>query len=134
MIIQRLPDVELGSKMTLSRRATTDVVGAILKEGDARLTPACLDNPRLKEVSILQFLNSGRARAATISIIARHEKWKNRPNLRMAILKNRNTPDIWYTLFLPKLKTADMNNLLMSRRLKPQQKKLIQQELKKRGL
>ena len=134
MIIQRLPDVELGSKMTLSRRATADVVGAILREGDSRLTPACLDNPRLKEVAILQFLNSSRARAATISIIARHEKWKNRPNLRMAILKNRNTPDIWYTLFLPKLKTADMNNLLMSRRLKPQQKKLVQQELKKRGL
>ena len=134
MIIQRLPDVELGSKMTLSRRATADVVGAILREGDSRLTTACLDNPRLKEVAILQFLNSSRARAATISIIARHEKWKNRPNLRMAILKNRNTPDIWYTLFLPKLKTADMNNLLMSRRLKPQQKKLVQQELKKRGL
>lgn len=133
-IIQRLPQVELGNKMTLARRATTDVVGALLKEGDSRTTSACLGNPRLKEVSILQFLNSARAKADTISVIARHPKWQSRPNLRMAMLKNRSTPDVWFTLFLPKLRTNDLNSLLMSRRLKPQQKKLVQGELKKRGL
>ncbi len=132
-IIRRLPEIELGNKITLSRRATADVVGAILKEGDARLTSACLNNPRLKEVAILQFLNSARARAETISTIARHPKWKNRPNLRMAMLKNRNTPNIWFTLFLPQLKTTDLNNLLVSKRLNPAQKKLVQGELRKRG-
>ena len=132
-IIQRLPEIELGNKITLARRATADVVGAILKEGDSRLISACLNNHRLKEVAILQFLNSARAKADTISAIARHSKWKNRPNLRMAMLKNRNTPDVWFTLFLPQLKTIDLNNLLVSRRLKPQQKKLVQGELRKRG-
>lgn len=132
-IIQRLPEIELGNKITLARRATADVVGAILKEGDSRLTTACLNNPRLKEVSVLQFLNSGRAKPDTISAVARHARWKNRPNLRQAILKNRNTPDIWFTLFLPKLKSFELNNLLASRRLKPQQKKLVEQEKKKRG-
>jgi len=132
-IIQRLPQIELGNKMTLARRATADVVGAILKEGDSRLVEPCLGNPRLKEVAILQFINSTKARAESISAIARHPKWKNRPNLRMAMLKNRNTPDIWFTLFLPKLRTVDLNNLLVSRRLKPEQKKLVQGELKKRG-
>ena len=132
-IIQRLPEIELGNKITLARRATADVVGAILKEGDSRLVTACLSNSRLKEVSILQFLNSARAKAETISAIARHSKWKNRPNLKMAMLKNRNTPDVWFTLFLPNLKTNEINNLLVSRRLKPQQKKLVQGELRKRG-
>ncbi|PLY02709.1 MAG: hypothetical protein C0623_03515, partial [Desulfuromonas sp.] len=60
-------------------------------------------------------------------------KWKNRPNLRLAMLKNRNTPAVWFTLFLPNLKTTDLNNLLMSKRLNPAQKKLVQGELKKRG-
>jgi hypothetical protein len=132
-IIQRLPEIEIGNKITLSRRATADVVGAILKEGDSRLTSACLNNSRLKEVSVLQFLNSGKAKADTISAIARHSKWKHRPNLKMAMLKNRNTPDVWFTLFLPKLKTGELNNLLVSRRLNPRQKKLVQGELKKRG-
>lgn len=133
-IIQRLPQIELGNKITLARRATADVAGAILKEGDSRLMSACLNNPRLKEVTILQFINSARAKADTISAIARHEKWKNRPNLRLAMLKNRNTPSVWFTLYLPQLKTNELNALLMSRRLNPTQKKLVQDELKKRGL
>lgn len=132
-IIQRLPEIELGNKITLSRRATAEVVGAILKEGDSRLVSACLTNTRLKEVAILQFINSSKARPDSISAIARNPKWKNRPNLRIAMLKNRNTPDIWFTLFLPQLKTNDLNNLMVSRKLKPQQKKLVQAELKKRG-
>lgn len=134
VIIQRLPTTELGNKMTLARRATSAVVGELLKEGDSRLMEACLANPRLKEVAILQFLSSGRASADTISSIARHPKWKTRPNLKLAILKNRKTPPVWFTLFLPRLQTAEINALLASRRLGPNQKKLVQDELKRRGL
>jgi len=133
VILQRLPQVEPGNKMTLARRATSTVVGAILREGDSRLMEACLNNVRLKEVALLQFLHSGRATAETISAIARHPKWKNRPNLRLAILKNRKTPAVWFTLFLPRLATAEIHNLLASRRLGPHQKQLARDELKKRG-
>jgi hypothetical protein len=85
-------------------------------------------------VAILQFINGSRSSAETISIIARHPKWKLRPNLRLAILKNRRTPSIWFTLFLPQMRTPDVRNLLISRRLNPAQKKLVQDELKKRGM
>jgi hypothetical protein len=132
-ILQRLPTTELGNKMTLARRATATVVGAILKEGDTHLVEICLSSPRLREVAILQFINSANASAETISMIARHPKWKLRPNLRLAILKNRRTPAIWFTLFLPQLRTPDIRNLLVSRRLAPAQKQLVQDELKKRG-
>ena len=133
-ILQRLPTTELGNKMTLARRATTTVVGEILKEGDAKLVEICLNSPRLREVAILQFINGSRSSAETISIIARHPKWKLRPNLRLAILKNRRTPSIWFTLFLPQMRTPDVRNLLVSRRLNPAQKKLVQDELKTRGM
>ncbi|MDH3998494.1 MAG: hypothetical protein OET90_06605 [Desulfuromonadales bacterium] len=132
-ILQRLPTTELGNKMTLARRATTTVVGEILKDGNGRLVEICLSSPRLREVAILQFINGATASAETISMIARHPKWKLRPNLRLAILKNRRTPNIWFTLFLPQLRTPDVRNLLRSRRLNPAQKKLVQNELKKRG-
>jgi hypothetical protein len=132
-ILQRLPTTELGNKMTLARRATTAVVGHLLKEGDTRLVEICLNSPRLQEVAILQFINGANASAETISMIARHSKWKSRPNLRLAILKNRRTPAIWFTLFLPQMRTPDVRNLLVSRRLNPAQKKLVQDELKKRG-
>ena len=132
-ILQRLPTTELGNKMTLARRATSTVVGEILKEGDSRLVEICLNSPRLREVSILQFINGAYSNAETISMIARHSKWKLRPNLRLAILKNRRTPPIWFTLFLPQLRTPDIRNLLISKRLNPAQKKLVQDELRKRG-
>jgi hypothetical protein len=132
-IMQRLPTTELGNKMTLARRATATVVGAILKEGHARLVEICLSSPRLREVAILQFINSAAASAETISMVARHSKWKSRPNLRMAILKNSRTPAVWFTLYLPQMRTPDVRNLLASRRLSPSQKALVQKELKKRG-
>ncbi|MCF6239402.1 MAG: hypothetical protein L3J79_11455 [Candidatus Marinimicrobia bacterium] len=132
-ILQRMPTTELGNKMTLARRATATVVGEILKEGEVRLVEICLNSPRLREVAILQFINGAKASAETISMVARHPKWKSRPNLRFAILKNQRTPAVWFTLFLPQLRTADVRNLLLSRRLNPAQKKLVQDELKKRG-
>lgn len=132
-ILQRLPTIELGNKMTLARRATADVVGAILREGDSRLVQVCLSSPRLKEVAVLQLLNSAAANAETISMIARHPRWQSRPNLRMAILRNRRTPPIWFTVFLPKLRRPDLNTLLASKRLNPTQKKLVQDEAKRRG-
>jgi len=132
-IIQRLPTLELGNKLTLARRATAEVVGAILREGDSRVVQVCLTSPRLKEVAILQLLNSAAASAETISIIARHPRWQNRPNLRMAILRNTRTPSIWFTIMLPKLRRPDLNTLLASRRLNPAQKKLVQDEMQRRG-
>jgi hypothetical protein len=132
-ILQRLPTTELGNKITVARRATATVVGEILKEGEIRLTEICLNSPRLREVSILQLINSAKASPETISMIARHPKWSLRPNLRIAILKNRRTPAIWFTLFLPQLRTPDVRNLLVSRWLSPPQKKFVRDELKKRG-
>jgi hypothetical protein len=65
-------------------------------------------------------------------MIARHPRWQNRPNLRLAILKNQKTPQIWLTLFLPRLATTELNVLLASRRLDSTQRKMVDEELKKR--
>ncbi len=128
VILQRLSTTPLGSKITLARRGTATVVGELLKEGNAALMEACLSNPRLREVSVFQFLNGPHATAESISCVARHPKWKTRPNLQLAILKNRKTPSVWFTVFLPRLRTPELNNLLSARRLNPVQKKLVQEE------
>lgn len=132
-ILQRLPTTELGHRMTLARRATTVVAAELIKSGEQPLVEICLNNPRLREVAILQFLNGPTAKAETISMIARHPKWKNRPNLQQAILKNRRTPQVWFTLFLPRLRTPDVRNLLAAHRLSRSQKKFVQEELLKRA-
>lgn len=131
-ILQRLPTTPLGNKITLARRATSTVVNAILKEGDPQTIEACLNSPRLKEAAIFQFLNGSTATATTISMVARHSRWQQRTTLRMAILKNRQTPPIWFTLWLPKLAIAEIHQLLAGKRLSLLQKKLVQKELNRR--
>ncbi len=131
-IIQRLPTTPLGNKLTLARRGTSAVVEALLKEGDSRLTEACLANPRLTEAAVFQFLSGPAANAESISAVARHPRFKNRPNLQLAILRNPKTPAVWFTLFLPHLGSHDVHGLLVSRRLSPPQKKLVTDELKRR--
>jgi len=133
-LLLRLPGAPLGNKITLARRGTSGVVGALLKEGDPVLVATCLSNPRLKEVDIVQFLNGPSATAETISAVARHHHWQSRLNLKRAILKNQKTPLVWFTVFLPTMPLSELKNLLAFRRLSGAGKREVEAELKRRGL
>lgn len=126
-IIQRMPTQPLGTKLTLAHRGSATVVEALLREGHQNVLEACLDNPHLKEGSLYQFLTSAQANAESISVVARHNRWKSRPNIRLAILKNPRTPAIWFTIFLPGLPPATLRDLLASPRLTFAQKELVRQ-------
>lgn len=134
LIIQRLPTTPLGNKITLARRAPASIVAELLKEGHVALMDPCLNNPRLQEMAIAQFLRGASASAETISSIARHPRWKARKTLRTAILKNPRTPGIWFSLWLPRMRGPEVLQLSASCRLSPSQKKLVRNELQKRGL
>ncbi len=134
IILQRIPTAPLGHKITLARRGTSTIVAALLKEGSSQIVDICLANPHLKEAAVFQFLKGGTAKADTISMIARHERWKQRPNIRMTILKNTKTPEIWYTLWLPKLPQALFMQLLQTLRQQPSRKNLLHAEKRRRGM
>jgi hypothetical protein len=132
-IIQRLPTTPLGTKITLVRRGTAAIAEALIRDSDSRLMEACLSSPHLKESAVFKFLGSANATAETISMVARHPRWKGRVNLQLAILKNQKTPAVWFTLFLPHLSLTDVKGLLLSQRLSRAQKNLVVEELKRRG-
>ncbi len=133
-LLQRMPTAPLGNKMTLARRGTANLVSALLKEGTPQVVELCLANPHLHEAAVFQFLRGAAAKADTISMVARHERWKQRPNLQLAILKNIRTPDIWYTLWLPKLPAAILQQLSASLKHHPGKARLLNQEKRRRGL
>ncbi len=132
-IIQRLSTTPLGNKLVLARRGTSAITEALLREGDTRLMEACLSNPHLKESAIHAFVNSANASPETISMVARHPRWKNRINLQLAILKNPKTPSVWFTLFLARLNLHDIKALKMSLSLTAAQKRMVEEELRRRG-
>lgn len=133
-ITRRLPMTPLGNKITLARRGTPTVLKGLLLEGLPQVVAPCLDNPRLPEGALHQFLRSSKATPETISLIARHSRWKNRPLLQQAILKCPRTPEIWFNLWLPKMRGPQVRELASSTHLNPAQKNLIRNELKRRGL
>lgn len=130
-MLLRLEYEPLGNCITLARRGTATVVGELLNKGESRLMEPCLNNPQLKEGAIARFLRGPKATAETLSIIARHPRWHNRPNLRQALLRHRHTPLIWFTLWLPKLPLRELRTLL-SHQSSPAQQTLIHNELKQR--
>jgi len=133
VIIQRLPTQPLGNKMTLARRGTSAIVESLLREGIPPLVEACLDNPHLKEGSVHQFITASTSTAETISMVARSGRWKGRPNIRLAILKNPRTPTIWFTILLPGLPQSTIKDLLAVPRLTFAQKELVRQALGRRS-
>lgn len=131
-IILRLPTIELGNKLTMARRAPSGILDALLREGEPTAVAVCLDNPRLKELAVLQMLRSGRATPETISMVARHPRWGQRVNLRQSILRHRKTPLIWFLQWLPRLKGSELKSLSAAKNLTPQQRKLVAAEWQKR--
>jgi hypothetical protein len=126
-IVQQIPAQPLGNKLTLARRGTATIVDALLREGILTIVEACLDNPHLKEGALYQFLTSFKANAEAIAMIARNNRWKNRPNIRLAILKNPHTPLPSFTSLLPGLQPATRRDLLASPRLTSAQKEQLRQ-------
>lgn len=132
-IIQRLPTTPLGNRITLARRATAPVLDALMKEGDVRVVEACLGNPRLKEASVFQLVSSSRTLAEAIAAVARHPRWGNRPNLKTAMLRNPSTPASLFTTLLAAAPTMELRNLSVSGRLGQERRRLIGEELRRRG-
>lgn len=126
-IIQQIPTQPLGNKLTLARRGTAVILDALLHEEGGNLLEICLDNPHLKEGTVYQFLTSSHATAESVSMVARNSRWKSRPNIRLAILKNPRTPLVWFTVFLPGFPAATLRDLLASPRLTFAQKELVRQ-------
>lgn len=131
-ILKRLPESDLGTKITLARQGSAAVLEALLCEGDSRLVDAVLANPRLVEGNLLAFLRSPTASAEAISAVARHPRWGVRPNVRLAALRNPNTPAIWFTLFLPGVASAEVRRLSDLKGLAPRQLQAVQEQLAKR--
>ena len=132
-ILKRLPETELGIKITLARQCSAPVLEALLGEGEPRLAAAALANPGLLETNLLAFLRSPAATDETISALLRHPRWGVRPSIRLAALRNRNTPPIWFVLFLPALGSAELRGLLGSKGIAPRQLEVIREELEKRS-
>lgn len=92
ILIERLPTLPLGYKKTLAKRASGNILLALLRESDAELIGQCLDNPSLHEQILFKAISGRNASAAAIRIIAQHRRWSRSQSVRAALVRSDATP------------------------------------------
>jgi len=134
-LIARLPQLPLGQKVTLSRRGTARVAGALLAEGHAQILSVVLDNPQLTEAQVLKALSRDRLPLGVIQAIAQHRKWSHTYNVRLALVRHPSSTLSTILGYLPELTVSDLRELaapgIVSENLRKYLLAEIQQRIRK---
>ena len=91
-LIHRLETISSGEKLTLARRASGRISGELLLDTEARVVSAALENSRLTEAAVIRGLMRGDASAKLVELVCHHARWSVRREVRIALLRNGNTP------------------------------------------
>lgn len=110
-VAARLPQLPLGQKITLARRGPGRVAGALVLEGHAQVMPIALENPYLTEAQVLKALAREKVHTVVVQAIAKHRKWSQSYNVRLAIVRNPSAPISIVLSFLPQLTVSDLREL-----------------------
>jgi len=92
VLINRLESLSSGETLSLARRASGRVAGALLFDPEPRVIQAALENPRLTEASVVRALMRSATSAALVRTVCEHPKWSLRHEIRIALLRNQKTP------------------------------------------
>ena len=110
-LVARLPQLPLGQKITLARRGTARVAGALLAEGHAQVLAVVLDNGSLTEAQILKALSREQLPVGVIKAVAQHRKWSHAYNVRLALVRHRSSTLSTILAYLPELTVSDLREL-----------------------
>lgn len=110
-IISRVRHLPVGQKLTLARRGPSRVAGALLAEGQPQAIKLALENAFLTESQILKVLAKPGVPERVVAAIARHPKWSGQYEVRVALLRNVNTPVSAVAEFVSEIKLRDLKEI-----------------------
>jgi hypothetical protein len=116
-LIERLPGIAIGEKVTIARGASSHVIQALRHDPTPRVIAALLDNPRLVEGDLLPLANNENANPPALAVVLAHRKWGYRYPVRAAVLRNPRTPVALALQFLPMLKKPELRAVANDPRL-----------------
>jgi hypothetical protein len=111
-VIAKLPQLPLGQKITLARRAPARITGALLAEGHPPVVKAALGNPNLTEAQVLRVLSLDKLPAVVVQSIAQDAKWSHVYSVRIALIRRPSTTLTTVLAFLPELTISDLRELV----------------------
>lgn len=89
-LINRLESISAGERITLAKRASGRVAGALLNDVHMRVMRAALENGRVTEAVVVKALRSSNGNL--VDAVCRHAKWSVRREVRIALVSNDKTP------------------------------------------
>lgn len=91
-LILRLPQLAVGEKVTIARRAGAGVIAHLRHDPSPRVIAALLDNPRLTEDLLAPLAHAAATPGAVLALIAADRRWGARYSLQAALARNPATP------------------------------------------
>lgn len=131
-VINKLPHLPLGQKITLSRRAPARIAGALLAEGQPPVVKAVLANANLSEAQVLRVLSRDNLPPIVVQSISQHEKWSHVYNVRLALIRQPATTLTTVLAFLPELTISDLRELVAPGILPDNLNHYLQAEIQRR--
>lgn len=131
-IVARLPQIPLGQKLTLARRASGRVAAALLAEGILPVVRPALDNPFLTEGHLLRLLARDELAPHVFAAVAEHPRWLRLSGVQLALVRHPATPLVCVRALLPDLALNELRDLLALGRLHPERRQLLEQEIARR--
>jgi len=132
VLISKLASISSGERVTLARRSSGRVAGALLLDKEERIMQAALANPQMTEVSIVKALKAGHSTELLAPAVARHQKWSYRNDVKAALLGNKDTPSGRLIHLAAELPINLIKDVLRSGRLSAQAKNSLLAVLEKR--
>jgi len=130
LLVTRLASITIGERISLARRSSAMVAGALLLDKEARVWQTALENPRLSEAAIVKALLRPGATLAFVTAVCHHAKWSIRPEVRCALLRNESVPLARALEFARRIPPEQLRDILHASRLPEKVKNYLRDELK----
>ena len=132
VLISKLAGISSGERITLARRSSGRVAGALLLDKEERILQAALANPQMTELSIVKALKAGRGTELLAPAVSRHQKWSYRNDVKAALLGNKDTPSARLIHLAAELPINLIKDILRNGKLSAQAKNSLLAVLEKR--
>ena len=131
LLLARLPSITLGERISLARRSSEILAGALLQDKETPVWQAALENSHLTEAGVVRALRRSVV-PAFVEAVSHHAKWSVRQEVRMALLRNAHTPLARAIEFAHRLSPSQLRDILHASRLPEKIKAYLRKEAEKR--
>jgi len=89
---ERLPELELGEKISIAHSAPPGLIPSLAVSNHARVVQSLLRNPRMREQDVLTLVKRETTSGSVLRVVAQSERWVVRQAVTSGIVCHRNTP------------------------------------------